>query len=66
MSRAGDAEVVIVGGGAFGCAVAYFLARAGKRDVVLLEWEPARRAAERVYGDYYALHPDVARPPLSA
>jgi glycine/D-amino acid oxidase-like deaminating enzyme len=36
VSRAGDAEVVIVGGGAFGCAVAYFLARAGKRDVVLL------------------------------
>jgi glycine/D-amino acid oxidase-like deaminating enzyme len=32
-----DAEITIVGGGAFGCAVAYFLARAGKRDVVLLE-----------------------------
>ncbi|HEV8674841.1 MAG TPA: FAD-binding oxidoreductase [Methylomirabilota bacterium] len=32
-----DAEIAIVGGGAFGCAVAYFLARAGKRDVVLLE-----------------------------
>jgi glycine/D-amino acid oxidase-like deaminating enzyme len=32
-----DAEVVIVGGGALGCAVAYFLGRAGRRDVVLLE-----------------------------
>jgi glycine/D-amino acid oxidase-like deaminating enzyme len=32
-----DAEITIIGGGAFGCAVAYFLARAGKRDVALLE-----------------------------
>ncbi len=32
-----DAEIAIIGGGAFGCAVAYFLARGGKRDVVLLE-----------------------------
>jgi glycine/D-amino acid oxidase-like deaminating enzyme len=32
-----DAEIVIVGGGALGCGVAYFLARAGCRDVVLLE-----------------------------
>lgn len=32
-----DAEITIVGGGALGCAVAYFLARAGRRDVVLLE-----------------------------
>lgn len=32
-----DAEIAIIGGGAFGCAVAYFLAQAGKRDVVLLE-----------------------------
>jgi glycine/D-amino acid oxidase-like deaminating enzyme len=37
MTRLADAEITIVGGGAFGCAVAYFLARAGKRDVVLLE-----------------------------
>ncbi|MCK6451510.1 MAG: FAD-binding oxidoreductase [Alphaproteobacteria bacterium] len=32
-----QAEIVIVGGGAIGCAVAYHLARLGKRDVLLLE-----------------------------
>ncbi len=32
-----DAEIVIVGGGVIGCAVAYHLARMGKKDVVLLE-----------------------------
>jgi len=37
VTRPGDAEIAIIGGGAFGCAVAYFLAKAGKRDVVLLE-----------------------------
>jgi glycine/D-amino acid oxidase-like deaminating enzyme len=33
MKQAG--EVVIVGGGAAGCAVAYFLARAGVKTVVV-------------------------------
>ncbi len=33
----GAAEVVIVGGGVAGCSVAYHLARAGWRDVVLLD-----------------------------
>jgi glycine/D-amino acid oxidase-like deaminating enzyme len=37
IERIGDAEIAIVGGGALGCAVAYFLARAGRRDVILLE-----------------------------
>ena len=37
MTRPSDAEVLIVGGGAVGCAVAYFLARGGQRDVALLE-----------------------------
>ena len=32
-----DAEVTIVGGGAIGCAVAYCLARAGYRDVQIVE-----------------------------
>ena len=32
-----DAEITIVGGGAIGCAVAYHLARAGYRDVQILE-----------------------------
>jgi glycine/D-amino acid oxidase-like deaminating enzyme len=37
LSRTKDAEVTIVGGGAIGCAVAYHLARAGYRDVQLVE-----------------------------
>lgn len=32
-----DSEVVIVGGGAVGCGVAYALAKAGKRDILVLE-----------------------------
>ncbi|HTI73162.1 MAG TPA: FAD-dependent oxidoreductase [Candidatus Limnocylindria bacterium] len=32
-----DAEIVVVGGGAVGCGVAYALARAGKTDILLLE-----------------------------
>jgi glycine/D-amino acid oxidase-like deaminating enzyme len=35
-----QAEIVIVGGGAVGCAVAYSLAKAGKTDVLLVEREP--------------------------
>ena len=31
------AEIVIVGGGAIGCSIAYHLAKLGKRDVVVLE-----------------------------
>lgn len=34
------AEIVIIGGGAVGCGVAYSLAKAGKTDVLLLEKEP--------------------------
>src|SRR5262245_2756907 len=40
---AGDgerAEIVVIGGGAVGCAVAYSLAKAGRTDVLLLEKEP--------------------------
>jgi 4-methylaminobutanoate oxidase (formaldehyde-forming) len=32
-----SAEIVIVGGGAIGCSIAYHLAKMGKRDVVVLE-----------------------------
>src|SRR5881296_1269385 len=32
-----NAEMIIIGGGAVGCGVAYALARAGKTDVLLLE-----------------------------
>jgi glycine/D-amino acid oxidase-like deaminating enzyme len=39
-SDADRAEIVIIGGGAVGCAVAYSLAKAGKTDVLLLEKEP--------------------------
>jgi glycine/D-amino acid oxidase-like deaminating enzyme len=36
-----DAEIVIVGGGAIGCAVAFRLAEAGRTDLLLIEKEPA-------------------------
>jgi glycine/D-amino acid oxidase-like deaminating enzyme len=36
-ARVRDAEVTVVGGGAIGCAVAYALARAGYRDVQVVE-----------------------------
>src|SRR4026209_1709391 len=32
-----DAEIVIIGGGAIGCGVAYALAKGGKKDILLLE-----------------------------
>ena len=32
-----SAELVIIGGGAIGCSIAYHLARLGKRDVLLIE-----------------------------
>jgi glycine/D-amino acid oxidase-like deaminating enzyme len=41
MTELGDAEIVIVGGGAIGCAIAYRLTEAGRRDVLLIEKEPA-------------------------
>ena len=44
MGEIGDAEVVIVGGGAIGCAVAYRLAEAGVSDVLLVEKNPALAA----------------------
>jgi glycine/D-amino acid oxidase-like deaminating enzyme len=37
-------EIVVIGGGAVGCAVAYSLAKAGKTDVILLEREPTLAA----------------------
>ena len=44
MGELSDAEIVIVGGGAIGCAVAYRLAEAGVTDVLLLEKNPALAA----------------------
>ena len=41
MTEVKDAEIVIVGGGAVGCAIAFRLTEAGKRDVLLIEKEPA-------------------------
>src|SRR5690242_2794984 len=40
MSDLGNAEIVIVGGGAIGCGVAYSLAKAGKKDILLVERAP--------------------------
>src|SRR5688572_22790967 len=37
MAQLSNAEIVIVGGGAVGCGVAYALAKAGKTDILLLE-----------------------------
>ena len=45
MGELGDAEFVIVGGGAISCAVAYRLAEAGVTDVLLLEKNPALASA---------------------
>jgi glycine/D-amino acid oxidase-like deaminating enzyme len=41
----GDAEIVIVGGGAIGCAIAFRLAEAGRTDVLLLEKNAALASA---------------------
>jgi len=37
MSQLADAEIVVIGGGAIGCGVAFALAEAGKTDVFVLE-----------------------------
>src|SRR5207248_304277 len=37
MTSLGNAEIVIIGGGAVGCGAAYSLARAGKTDILLIE-----------------------------
>ncbi len=39
MSTLGDAEIVIIGGGAVGCGAAHALAKAGKKDILVLERE---------------------------
>jgi glycine/D-amino acid oxidase-like deaminating enzyme len=41
----GDAEIVIVGGGAIGCAIAFRLAEAGRTDVLLVEKNTALASA---------------------
>ena len=40
MTDTSHAEIVIIGGGAVGCGVAYSLAQAGKTDVLLIEKQP--------------------------
>src|SRR5712692_1433205 len=37
MDQINNAEIIIIGGGAIGCGVAYALAQAGKTDILLLE-----------------------------
>jgi glycine/D-amino acid oxidase-like deaminating enzyme len=43
-SNSAHVEIVVIGGGAVGCAIAYSLAKAGKTDVLLLEKEPTLAA----------------------
>ena len=45
MSNREQADIVIIGGGAVGCGVAYSLAKAGHTDVLVLEKEPSLAAA---------------------
>ncbi len=45
MTDLSDAEIVVVGGGAVGCGVAYSLAKAGKPDVLVVEKENSVAAA---------------------
>ena len=45
MSENQQAEIVVIGGGAVGCGVAYSLAVAGKTDVLLIEKESNLAAA---------------------
>lgn len=40
MTQISDAEIIIIGGGAVGCGVAYSLAKAGHRDILLIERAP--------------------------
>ena len=63
------AQVVIVGGGIVGCSVAYHLARAGWRDVVLVERidhgipanQPANRHWDREQRDEEERNPERVR-----
>ena len=41
VAKSRQSEIVVVGGGAVGCGVAYQLARAGHTDVLVIEKEPA-------------------------
>src|SRR6266436_1943988 len=43
-SNPSQAEIVVIGGGAVGCAIAYSLAKVGKTDVLLVEKEPTLAA----------------------
>ena len=44
MTKPLDTQIVIIGGGAVGCGVAYQLAEAGHTDVLLIEKEPTLAA----------------------
>jgi len=44
MNEIQSAQIVVIGGGAVGCSVAYHLAKAGKTDVLLVEKEPSLAA----------------------
>ena len=50
MSEMAGAEVIVLGGGAVGCGVAYCLARAGKKDILVIEKRPELGAATTSQG----------------
>ena len=56
MSPAREASAVVVGGGIWGCSIAYHLARAGLRDVVVLE-----RRELAWSGEIIAVHREIVR-----
>jgi glycine/D-amino acid oxidase-like deaminating enzyme len=50
MSDPAGAEIIVLGGGAIGCGVAYNLARAGKNDVLVIEKAPELGSATTSQG----------------
>ena len=50
MTDLAGAEIIVMGGGAVGCGVAYCLSRAGKRDVLVLEKGPELATATTSQG----------------